>query len=106
MVSTSVIIFILATRSATAQFSQAVGLPVVSSTTAAPATAAAASSLPSKDAAQLVEKIPEFASFGPLFRSSKVSELTEVDVAEYVVTCIRHTFPEHVVFQASLAHHA
>ena len=46
-----------------------------------------------------MESLPQFASFGPVFRSSKRVELTETDVAEYVVSCVKHTFAEHVVFQ-------
>lgn len=43
-------------------------------------------------------KIPEFASLGPLFRSTRPTELTETEL-EYVVNCVRHVFDEHVVFQ-------
>ncbi|OZJ04153.1 hypothetical protein BZG36_03121 [Bifiguratus adelaidae] len=49
--------------------------------------------------AQQLAAIPEFASFGPLFKSSsKAHELTEAEV-EYTVKCIKHMFAEHVVFQ-------
>jgi coatomer protein complex subunit gamma len=43
--------------------------------------------------------MPQFSSFGPVLRSSKRVELTETDVAEYVVSCIKHTFAEHIIFQ-------
>uniref|UniRef100_A0A7S1GAC4 Coatomer subunit gamma n=1 Tax=Bicosoecida sp. CB-2014 TaxID=1486930 RepID=A0A7S1GAC4_9STRA len=43
-------------------------------------------------------KIPAFASLGPLFRSTRPSELTETEL-EYVVNCVRHVFADHVVFQ-------
>ena len=42
--------------------------------------------------------IPEFASLGTLFKSSKPVELTESET-EYMVRCIKHTFAEHIVFQ-------
>ena len=41
--------------------------------------------------------IPEIADkCGPLFRSSQPVELTEAET-EYMVACIKHIFPEHVV---------
>ncbi|KAG1675192.1 Coatomer subunit gamma-2 [Nymphon striatum] len=42
--------------------------------------------------------IPEFADLGPLFKSSLPVELTESET-EYVVQCIKHVFPNHIVFQ-------
>ncbi|KAI9102708.1 adaptin N terminal region-domain-containing protein [Phlyctochytrium arcticum] len=45
-----------------------------------------------------MQKVPELAGLGPLFRSSKAIELTESET-EYVVTCIKHVFKEHIVFQ-------
>lgn len=39
-----------------------------------------------------------FASFGPLFKSSSAIALTESET-EYVVTCVKHTFSKHLVFQ-------
>ena len=43
--------------------------------------------------------IPQFARLGPLFKSSeKPVELTESET-EYVVRCVKHMFPKHVVFQ-------
>ncbi|KAG2201092.1 hypothetical protein INT47_010844 [Mucor saturninus] len=39
-----------------------------------------------------------FSSFGPLFKSSSPIALTESET-EYVVTCIKHTFSKHLVFQ-------
>lgn len=46
-----------------------------------------------------VENMPEFSAYGNLFRSSNRTELTETDVAEYVVYCIKHIFEKHIVFQ-------
>ncbi|KAI9008863.1 adaptin N terminal region-domain-containing protein [Phycomyces nitens] len=49
--------------------------------------------------AEKLAMIPEFASFGPLFKSSsKPVELTESET-EYVVHCVKHTFENHIVFQ-------
>jgi len=48
--------------------------------------------------AALLASIPQFANFGPLFKSSKPFELTESET-EYVVNCVKHVFPEHIVFQ-------
>lgn len=49
--------------------------------------------------AQQLSGIPELAGYGPLFKSSsKPIQLTESET-EYVVTCIKHTFAEHMVFQ-------
>ncbi|NXK88158.1 COPG2 protein, partial [Formicarius rufipectus] len=42
--------------------------------------------------------IPEFQSLGPLFRSSEPVQLTEAET-EYFVCCIKHVFPQHMVFQ-------
>lgn len=63
----------------------------------------AVSSTPSLDQqalyAQKLAEVPEFASFGPLFKSTaKPVELTELET-EYVVSCIKHVFSHHVVFQ-------
>jgi coatomer protein complex subunit gamma len=44
--------------------------------------------------------IADFSDLGPLFRSSPVIELTEA-VTEYNVSCVKHTFQEHVVLQVS-----
>jgi len=43
-------------------------------------------------------QIPEVAALGPLFKSSSPAELTESET-EYVVQCIKHVFPEHLVLQ-------
>jgi len=43
--------------------------------------------------------VPRLANLGPLFKSSPSPvELTESET-EYIVRCIKHTFPHHVVFQ-------
>lgn len=40
-----------------------------------------------------------FSSFGPLFKSSSEPIALTESETEYVVTCIKHTFSRHVVFQ-------
>lgn len=46
--------------------------------------------------------VTEFADYGPVLNSSgKPVSLTESET-EYVVTCVKHLFKEHVVFQVSL----
>jgi len=50
------------------------------------------------DPASAVYAIPEFASLGQAFRSSMPVALTESET-EYVVTCIKHMFLNHVVLQ-------
>jgi len=50
------------------------------------------------DPAAVVYAIPELASLGRAFRSSKPVMLTESET-EYVVQCIKHIFPNHVVLQ-------
>merc|ERR1712004_953511 len=42
--------------------------------------------------------IPEIVQLGPLFKSSQPAELTESET-EYVVQCIKHVFPQHLLLQ-------
>lgn len=72
---------------------------------AAPASVAAptAARLPATATRQdvYIEKlsaIPQFASYGPLFKSSSPVELTESET-EYVVRCVKHTYAQHMVLQ-------
>ncbi|KAL0356718.1 UNVERIFIED_CONTAM: Coatomer subunit gamma-2, partial [Sesamum calycinum] len=66
--------------------------PAASSTPAAAPTSAA-------DAYErLLSSIPEFASFGKLFKSSTPVELTEAET-EYSVNVVKHIYDNHVVFQ-------
>merc|ERR1712137_3246 len=58
---------------------------------------AAAAPKPSNYAEQL-SKVPELASLGKLLCSSKPVPLTESET-EYTVTCIKHTYPDHLVMQ-------
>ena len=50
------------------------------------------------DPAAAVYAIPELAALGRAFRSSPPVQLTESET-EYVVTCIKHVFENHVVLQ-------
>ncbi|CAL9116578.1 unnamed protein product, partial [Musa acuminata var. zebrina] len=47
---------------------------------------------------KLLSSIPEFSSFGKLFKSSSPVELTEAET-EYSVNAVKHIFDGHVVFQ-------
>ena len=42
--------------------------------------------------------MPEMVALGPLFKSSQPVELTETET-EYVVTCVKHVFTEHLTLQ-------
>ena len=50
------------------------------------------------DPAAAVYAIPELASLGRVFRSSAPSALSE-DETEYVVRCVKHVMPEHIILQ-------
>lgn len=50
------------------------------------------------DYEDILSKVPQLSALLPLFKSSKPVRLTEEDT-EYNVTCIKHMFEEHVVFQ-------
>lgn len=50
------------------------------------------------DPAAAVYAIPELASLGRVFRSSSPTELSEEET-EYVVRCIKHVMPEHIILQ-------
>ena len=66
------------------------------STSAAPPPPTAAETQ-STFASQLAS-VPEFESYGPVVNSSKLVPLTESET-EYFVTCVKHIFKEHIVFQ-------
>ena len=53
------------------------------------------------DPAAAVYAIPELAALGRTFRSSQPVQLTESET-EYVVQCIKHIFPNHVVLQFTI----
>ena len=50
-----------------------------------------------EQAKQEVSAMPQFARFGPVFKSVAAAELTEAET-EYAVSCVKHVFAEHVVF--------
>jgi len=53
--------------------------------------------------AEQLAGVPEFANYGPVLNSSaKPAPLTESET-EYVVTCVKHLFKEHVVFQFNIS---
>lgn len=55
--------------------------------------------------AEKLLSVPELASLpGPLFRSSEAIQLTESET-EYVVKCIKHSFPHHLVLQVLYLSH-
>lgn len=53
------------------------------------------------DPCAVLYKIPEFSGIGRVFRSSIATPLTESEM-EYVVTCVKHVFEEHIVLQFSI----
>jgi len=48
--------------------------------------------------AELLNSIPEIGDLGKLWKSCAPVDLTEAE-SEYVVNCVTHIYPEHVVFQ-------
>lgn len=48
--------------------------------------------------AELLAEIPELANLGALFKSTAPVQLTELET-EYNVSCVKHIFPDHIVFQ-------
>lgn len=48
--------------------------------------------------AEQLSRIKEFSVLGTLFKSSQPVELTEPET-EYVISCVKHTFEKHMVFQ-------
>jgi len=79
-----------------------VNVPSTSKVQASAPAAPSAAETQSAYANQLAN-VPEFASFGPVINSSiKPAPLTENET-EYVVTCVKHIFKEHVVFQFNVS---
>ncbi|KAI8927860.1 adaptin N terminal region-domain-containing protein [Entophlyctis helioformis] len=67
--------------------------------TSVAAAAAAASPFDAQSIyAKAMERVPQLAALGPLFKSSASVELNEAE-SEYLVVCIKHVFPQHFVFQ-------
>ena len=53
------------------------------------------------DPAAVIYAIPEFAEYGRVFRSSAPVALTESET-EYVVSCVKHVFEDHIILQFSI----
>jgi len=76
------------------------GKPSAANLAAQAADPAAAQKAETAAYAEQLNEIPELAALGTLFKSSAPVELTEVET-EYMVKCVKHVFPEHIVFQFS-----
>jgi coatomer subunit gamma len=81
--------------------------PSTLDTIAAPARSSAPTPAPPTAAetqnayAQQIAEVPELASYGSIFNSTKPAQLTERET-EYQVSCVKHIFKEHIVFQVRL----
>lgn len=53
------------------------------------------------DPAAVIYAIPELAEFGRVFRTAAPVPLTESET-EYVVSCIKHILPEHIILQFTI----
>jgi coatomer subunit gamma len=89
-------------------YSQSAAAAKVASTSRAPGSSSGAASKKdsaepalSSDPASALYKIPEFAHLGRAFRSCPEVALTESEM-EYVVSCVKHVFNEHIVLQFSV----
>ncbi|KAF7965672.1 hypothetical protein HWV62_42376 [Athelia sp. TMB] len=78
-----------------------IGVPTSSKVSDAPPPPTAAEKA-SAYAQQLAE-VPELASYGPVLNSTNTPvQLTETET-EYQVTCVKHIFAEHIVFQYNVS---
>jgi Coatomer gamma subunit appendage platform subdomain len=84
-------------------------VPAIPLVTATPSTSTGASAAGDRSAAKKTEaasaiyakmlaEVPEFATYGPLFKTTSPVPLTETET-EYLVTCVKHIFASHIVFQ-------
>ncbi|KAH9997776.1 adaptin N terminal region-domain-containing protein [Russula compacta] len=73
-----------------------IGAPVTRTTTPAPPTQTTEETQSSFE--QQLAQVPELASYGAVINSSKPAQLTENET-EYQVSCVKHIFREHIVFQ-------
>ncbi|KAF9245682.1 coatomer subunit gamma [Melanogaster broomeanus] len=92
-----------------AQLAAEASRPSTLDTIAAPITRTNASPPPPTAAetqsiyAQQLAEVPELAEYGPVLNSSaKPVQLTETET-EYQVTCVKHIFKEHIVFQFNVS---
>lgn len=75
------------------------GSAAAAGSSAGPSTASTPSAAADENTfAASLYKIPQFASMGAVFRSSRPQPLTESEL-EYLVDVVKHVFPGHVVFQ-------
>lgn len=77
---------------------QADGMLISAASSGSKVSAVAAAVSREESYAEKLRNVPELVAFGPLFRSSEPVELTESET-EYVVRCIKHSFPQHLVLQ-------
>ncbi|PNF33659.1 Coatomer subunit gamma [Cryptotermes secundus] len=77
---------------------QADGMLISAASSGSKVLAVAATVSREESYAEKLRSVPELVAFGPLFRSSEPVELTESET-EYVVRCIKHSFPQHLVLQ-------
>jgi len=77
-----------------------IGAPVARTTTPAPAPQTAEETRSSF--VQQLAQVPELASYGTIINSSKSAQLTENET-EYQVSCVKHIFREHIVFQFNVS---
>jgi hypothetical protein len=78
-----------------------IGVPASKKTSATPPPPTAAET--QSTYAQQLADVPELAQYGTVLNStSKPMQLTESET-EYQVTCVKHIFQEHIVFQVRLS---
>lgn len=78
-----------------------IGVPVAKAVTPGPQAPSAAEKQSAY--AQQLADVPEFASYGPVVNSTATpAQLTESET-EYQVTCVKHIFKEHIVFQFNVS---
>jgi len=93
-----------------AQAAQEVARPSTLDTVGVPASKKISAAAPPPTAAetqsayaQQLADVPELAGYGPVLNStSKPMQLTETET-EYQVTCVKHVFREHIVFQFNVS---
>ncbi|KAG8885327.1 coatomer subunit gamma [Tulasnella sp. 331] len=93
-----------------AQAQQEAARPSAIDTIVAPAPTNAVAAPVRKSAAEMqsayadqLAAVPDFAAYGPIYGSSKQpAQLTESET-EYVVSCVKHVFKEHIVFQFNVS---
>ncbi|KAF8482068.1 adaptin N terminal region-domain-containing protein [Russula ochroleuca] len=77
-----------------------IGVPVTRTTTPVPPSQTAQETQSSF--VQQLAQVPELASYSAILNSSKPVQLTENET-EYQVSCVKHVFREHVVFQFNVS---